>query len=310
MTRLTASRAFGKEVPHEVATLVTPDPLPFDLQLRSLPDLRMELATAGSPGAPVVILLHGFPDVWSGWHYQIPELAAAGFRVLAPNQRGYGKTDKPKGVAAYDIDQLAADVIALADSENASTFHLVGHDWGGLVAWWVAALFPERVRRLVILNAPHPGAFQGYLLRHPSQLCRSWYIGFFQCPWLPEAVLSARNYALLFRAVRSTSQPGVFDESDRRQFVSAWSQPGALTAMLNYYRAVVRRSPASLKRSVPLPTRILFGRQDPAEEPGLAEVSLRFCSQGSIRWIDEGAHWIQREAAETVTAEIIQTYSS
>lgn len=257
-----------------------------------------------------MILLHGFPDLCSGWHYQIPRLAAAGFRVLAPNQRGYGRSDKPQGVAAYGIDRLATDVIALADSENADTFHVVGHDWGSLVAWWVAALFPKRVRRLVILNAPHPGAFHGYLLRHPSQACRSWYIGFFQCPWLPEAMLSARNFALLFRAVRSSSQPGIFDESDRRQLVAGWSQPGALTAMLNYYRAAVRRSPASLTRSVPIPTRILFGRHDPAEETGLAEASLPFCSQGSIRWIEEVAHWIQREAAEIVTAEIIQTCSS
>lgn len=270
----------------------------------------MELATAGRPGDPVVILLHGFPDLWPGWCHQIAGLAAAGFRVLAPNQRGYGRSDKPRGVAAYDIDRLAADVTALADSEGAATFHLVGHDWGGLVAWWVAARFPQRVNRLVVLNAPHPGAFPGYLLSHPSQACRSWYMAFFQCPWLPEAILSARDFALLFRTVQSTSRPGIFDASDRRYLVAGWSQPGALTAMLNYYRAAVRRPPSFWKRPVSVPTRILFGRQDPAEEPGLAEASLPLCSEGSIVWIDPGAHWIQREAAGLVTAEIIRMCSS
>lgn len=288
---------------------MTPATLPYPELTRCLPGLRLQVAAGGEPGQPVIILLHGFPDLWQGWHFQIPALIAAGFRVLVPNQRGYGKSDKPTGVSAYDLEHLASDVIALADSEHVSSFSLVGHDWGGIVAWWVASRFPERVERLVVLNAPHPGIFHSYLLRHPTQLLRSWYVGFFQLPWLPEALLSARQYAMLFRSVQSTSRPGIFDDSDRRYLVGGWSQPGALTAMLNYYRAAARRSPGSLKLRVSVPTLILFGKHDPAEEPGLAEASLSICDQGRLVWLEEARHWIQREEPTRVTEEVLRFIS-
>jgi len=289
---------------------VTPESIPAVVTLRRLGDVDIELATAGSLGSQTVILLHGFPDLWQGWHYQIQPLVEAGFRVLAPNQRGYGHSSKPKGIAAYDLDRLAEDVIALADSEGCSAFNLVGHDWGGIVAWWVAARFPNRVRRLVIMNAPHPGVFQSYLFRSPTQMCRSWYIGFFQLPWIPEAMLSARDYALLFRSVKTTSQPGVFDETDRRSLVAAWSVPGALTAMLNYYRAAVRWAPKSLQLRIQVPTLVLVGKNDPTEEPGLAEASLKLCDDSRVVWLETAKHWIQREEHACVTAEVISFCST
>src|SRR5690606_11851598 len=132
---------------------------------------------------------------------------------------GYGKSDKPHGIASYDIEHLANDVLSIADSESAPTFHLVGHDWGGIVAWWIAAQHAARIARLVVLNAPHPGIFHTYLLSHPRQLVRSWYVGAFQLPWLPETLLAAANYQLLFKSVQRTSLPGVFDDSDRRYLV-------------------------------------------------------------------------------------------
>jgi epoxide hydrolase 4 len=291
------------------AQSVTPEPLPYPVTSRDLGELRIELAAAGDIGRPLVILLHGFPDLWQGWHFQIPALTRAGYRVLAPNQRGYGKSDKPVGIASYNLEQLAKDVVALADSEGCSTFSLVGHDWGGIVAWWVAARFPERINRLVILNAPHPGIFHGYLLRRPTQILRSAYVALFQLPWLPEKAFSSRNYELLFRSMKATSKTGVFDESDRRYLVAGWSQPRALTAMLNYYRAAVRRSPASLKLRISPPTLILFGRQDPAEEPGLAEASLPLCDDGRIVWLENAHHWIQREEPERVNQELVEFLS-
>jgi len=284
---------------------MTPDALPWPETIRVLSTGELQLATAGEPGRPVVILLHGFPDVWQGWHEQIGPLAAAGYRVLAPNQRGYGRSHKPAGVAAYDLDRLAEDVVALADSEGAATFHLVGHDWGGIVAWWVAARYPERVARLVILNAPHPGAFSGYAWRHPGQLARSWYIGFFQWPWIPERMLAARNYALLFRAVKRTSQLGVFDESDRKLLVESWSQPGALTGMLNYYRAIARRSARSMQLRITTRTLILFSTCDPALGAGLADASLPWCDEAQLIRFEGARHWIQREEAPRVTAQIL-----
>lgn len=288
---------------------MTPDELPYEERLLRVNGVELQVAAAGEPGRPLVVLLHGFPDLWQGWHLQIPALESAGFHVLAPNQRGYGRSEKPRGVAAYDIDRLAEDVIALAESEGYRTFHLVGHDWGGIVAWWTAARFPERVSRLAILNAPHPGVFRDYLFRSPTQILKSWYVGFFQIPWLPEAALSANDYATLFRSMQSTSEPGIFDDSDRRYLVAGWSQPGALTAMLNYYRALARRSPKSMKLRIAATTLVLWGTQDPTEEPGLAEASLQLCSDARLIRLDQARHWIQREEPELVNRELVQFLS-
>ncbi|MDB5338289.1 MAG: Soluble epoxide hydrolase [Planctomycetaceae bacterium] len=284
---------------------MTPETLPYATALCDVNELRMEFASAGKASQPVVILLHGFPDLWQGWHFQIGPLVAAGYRVLAPNQRGYGATTKPKGILSYGIDELANDVIAFADSQGCQTFCLVGHDWGGIVAWWVAARFPDRVTRLVILNAPHPGIFFSYLLRHPGQVLRSWYIGFFQLPLLPEAILSAANYSILFQSLKNTSQQGVFDESDRKYLVAGWLQPGALTAMIDYYRAAARKSSNSLQQRIRNPTLILWGMHDSALQPGLAEVSLKLCENGRIVWLAHASHWIQREDPECVNHEIL-----
>jgi epoxide hydrolase 4 len=285
---------------------MTPNTFSYSETMREVNGLRLEMAITGGAGRPLVILLHGFPDLWQGWHFQIPVLEAAGFRVIAPNQRGYGKSDKPIGVSHYDLDHLAKDIIAIADSESAATFSLVGHDWGGLVGWWIAAKYAARVSRLVILNAPHPGVFQGYLIRNPRQLLRSWYVGLFQLPWLPEALLSAGNFELLFQSVKRTSLHGIFDESDRRYLVAGWSETRALTSMLNYYRAIARRSSASLRGRVSVPTLIQFGKHDPTEDPGLAEVSLAECDNGRLIWLERARHWIQREEAERVTDNICQ----
>lgn len=274
--------------------------------MREVNGLRLQMAIAGEAGRPLVILLHGFPDLWQGWHFQIPMLEAAGFRVIAPNQRGYGKSDKPRGVSHYDIEHLANDILGIADLESAATFSLVGHDWGGIIAWWIAAKHPARVSRLMILNAPHPGIFQPYLLHNPRQILRSWYVGFLQLPWLPEALLSAGNYELLFQSVKRTSLPGIFDESDRRYLVAGWSEKKALTSMLNYYRAIAGRSSASLQGRVSVPTLIQFGKHDPTEEPGLAEASLAECDNGRLIWLEGARHWIQREQARRVTDNIRQ----
>lgn len=292
-----------------MSIFVTPEHLPYPEHFRHVNGIDLQVAAAGDPGQPLTILLHGFPDLWQGWHFQIPALASSGLRVLIPNQRGYGKSTKPAGVAAYDIDHLASDVVALAESEGCSTFSLVGHDWGGIVAWWVAARFPERVSRLVILNAPHPGIFQSYLLRSPTQLVRSSYVGFFQLPWIPETILSAGNYEMLFRSMKGITLPGIFDDSDRRYLVAGWSQPGALTAMLNYYRAAARRSQRSMKLRVPVPTLVLFSKHDPAEEPGLAEASLSMCEDAKLVWFEDARHWLQREQPARVTDEIVQFVS-
>lgn len=282
-----------------------PSRLPVEAALRRVNGLTLEVAEAGPADGPLVILLHGFPDLWQGWHLQISPLVDAGFRVLLPNQRGYGESDKPAEIAAYDLDVLAQDIVGLAESEGRAAFDVVGHDWGGIVAWWTAALHPQRVHRVAVLNAPHPGAFKKYVVRHPTQMLRSTYAGFFQLPWLPETVLSAREYALMQRAVRATSRPGTFDETDFRYLIDGWSQPGSLRGMLNYYRAIARRPTQSLQRRVAPPALILFGMNDPTEEPGLARASQAYCDDSRLVELEEGYHWIQREEPERVTAALL-----
>ena len=165
--------------------------------------ITLHVVEAGPQDGRPVFLLHGFPEFWWGWRHQIEPLARAGNRVIAPDQRGYNLSEKPEGIEAYTIDKLAADVLALADSRNLTRFALVGHDWGGLVAWHLASTRPDRVKRLMILNAPHPAIVRPFMRSHPSQLLRSAYVAFFQVPWLPEAVLRAGDFYLLRRAMRS-----------------------------------------------------------------------------------------------------------
>jgi pimeloyl-ACP methyl ester carboxylesterase len=144
--------------------------------------IELDAGAAGPAEGPMVILLHGFPEVSYGWHRQIGALAAAGLRVLAPDQRGYNRSSKPAGIAAYTLDSLADDVIGLADALGRDRFAVVGHDWGGVVAWRLAARNPERVIRAAILNAPHPATLRRYARAHPSQAMKSWYVSFFQLP--------------------------------------------------------------------------------------------------------------------------------
>jgi pimeloyl-ACP methyl ester carboxylesterase len=292
----------------QVGEIIVDSLTSVEVSQRRLDGLTLEVASAGSHVGPLVILLHGFPDQWHGWAKQIEALARQGFRVLAPNQRGYGQSDKPSRIKDYDIDRLANDVLLLADSEGRDEFYLIGHDWGGIIAWWTAAQAPTRVRRIVTVNAPHPGAFQDYVWRSPTQLLRSSYVAFFQVPVLPELALRTFDFALLWLMVKSSSRPGTFDESDYQYLKRGWSQPGALSAMLNYYRAAVRRSTSSLARKVQCPMLMIFGMQDPAEEAELTTASQAYCGdECTIKLLPTCRHWPQREEPEKVN-QMIQRF--
>jgi pimeloyl-ACP methyl ester carboxylesterase len=269
----------------------------------ALPELRLHVAEAGPETGPPTILLHGFPEFWFGWRHQIGPLAEAGLRVIVPDQRGYGLSDRPQGVSAYHLDRLAGDVLALADACGFATFRLVGHDWGGLVAWWLASRHPERIERLAILNAPHPGIVGAYMRHHPGQWLRSVYVGLFQLPGLPERLLTADRCRALRHALTSTSRPGAFSAADLDRYVEAWLQPGAMTAMLNWYRALVRL-PRDEPARVRVPTLILWGKQDTALQSGLAEASLAFCDAGRIRWYERASHWLAHEEPDSVNVEL------
>jgi pimeloyl-ACP methyl ester carboxylesterase len=270
----------------------------------ALKGITLHVVEAGPEDGPLLILLHGFPEFWWGWRHQIGPLAAAGFRVVVPDQRGYNLSDKPKGLAAYTLPWLGADILALADSYGHARFRLAGHDWGGIVAIWVAARHPDRVERLAILNAPHPDAIVPYMRRHPGQVLRSLYAVFFQLRGLPERLLAAGDHAALARALVRSARPGAFTQDDLRRYREAWSRPGALTAMLNWYRALVQR-PRPPAGRVGVPTLLVWGVRDAALSPGFARASLSLCDDADILWRPAATHWVQHEeVAQTNTALI------
>jgi pimeloyl-ACP methyl ester carboxylesterase len=237
---------------------------------------------------PLVVLLHGFPEFWYGWRAQIGPLAEAGFRVVAPDLRGYNLSSKPRGVANYTLDALAVDVAELIEERGEARACVAGHDWGGAVAWHTAMHHPEVVEKLAILNAPHPRRFKQAVFR-PRQARRSWYMALFQLPWLPELL-----------------GPRVFPHKDDPHYREAWAQPGALTASLNYYRAMTPRTRIT---RVDAPTRVIWGRNDPYLIPELAEPPRDEVPNLEGIYVLDTSHWVQHEASEEVTRLLAEFFS-
>lgn len=275
---------------------------------RRVNGISLHVEEAGPADGPLLILLHGFPGFWWDWRHQIEALAAQGHRVVVPDMRGYNLSDKPRGLDAYRLAPLAKDVVALAETYGRTTFQLAGHDWGGVVAWWTAARYPTRVERLAILNAPHPDVWGRVMRRRPTQALRSTYAAFFQLPVVPEALLSARRFAAMRAMLTRTSRPGAFTAPDIERYMQAWSQPGALTAMLNYYRALRRpRRPAA---RVKPPTLIIWGARDGFLEREVALASLQECERGAIVFLEEATHWAQMEEVEAVNAALARFFAT
>jgi pimeloyl-ACP methyl ester carboxylesterase len=270
--------------------------------------VRLHAMVAGPENGPVVVLLHGFPEFWYGWHRQIEPLANAGFRVIVPDQRGYNLSSKPSGVAAYRIPELASDVIAIADQLHQQKIFLAGHDWGAAVAWSTTLLYPNRIAKLVILNVPHPSVMRRYLSTHLSQTLRSWYMFFFQIPWLPEAFFSAFQFRTGTRTLQDSSRPGTFSPEDLAQYRKAWSQPGALTCMINWYRALFRYRVRFPDRTVRVPTRILWGERDAFLLKEMARESLRYCTNAELLTFPEATHWLQHEESARVSELLLDFF--
>ncbi len=276
--------------------------------------VRLHYVEAGAgPGgtAPPVILLHGFPEFWYSWRHQLPALAAAGFRALAPDLRGYNLSGRPPGVRPYRIGALIGDVVGLIAHAGAARAVLVGHDWGGLIAWYAAMYLPDVVERLVVLNAPHPALFAREL-RNPGQLVRSSYQFFFQLPRLPEAALRARDYAVVRRTLRDDPvHPDAFTAGDIARYVEALDRPGALTATINYYRAAYRRDPRRALRElreirpVAVPTLLIWGERDRFLGPGLTRGLDRWAPDLRVERIPDASHWVQNDAPERVNAALL-----
>src|SRR6476646_8402970 len=203
-------------------------------------DASLHYVEAGDSDGPLLVLLHGFPEFWFGWRLQIAPLAAAGFRVVAPDTSGSNLSSKPEDFKDYGVDLLADDIRGFIGELGEASAFLVGHDWGGSIAWTVAMNHPEVVDRLAILNAAHPRKLSEGL-KHPSQLRKSWYFFFFATPGLPEHVVDARDWHFFRHFLHAATPPYTDEEFER--YVEAWSQPGAATGMIDYYRSSVRTPP-------------------------------------------------------------------
>lgn len=290
--------------------------------------VRLHCAVDGS--GPLVLLLHGFPECWYSWRHQIQALAAD-FRVVAPDLRGYNDSARPSGVAAYRREVLVADVLGLVHAFGERSAVVVGHDWGGAIAWTFATEHPEATRRLAVLNCPHPAAMMAHLAGSPRQLLRSWYMLFFQIPWLPETLLGLNRAWAVGHAIRQSAvQRQRITDEDVERLRDAASRPGALEAAINYYRAMLRgpetramlpgwlhrflhgaepqleptRAPADWPH-VTAPTLLVWGERDVALGRELAEASAGWVDGPfALRFVPEAGHWVQQESPDTVNAAL------
>jgi epoxide hydrolase 4 len=279
--------------------------------------VRLHCASAGNPAAStkLILFLHGFPEFWYAWRKQLVEFGRD-FLAVAPDMRGYNLSSKPAEIEKYNIRLLVGDVVALVHHFGAKSCCLVGHDWGGAVAWSVAIAVPQVVEQLVIINAPHPGVFERELRENPAQQQASQYMLVFRRPEA-EAFLAANDYAALQTTVLSEGlRRGFFSEADRRAYVEAWSQPGALAGGLNYYRAAAVGPPEEtsaesfLRRSefpsleVRMPTLVIWGEKDPYLLTGNLDGLDRYVPQLTVKRIPDATHWVVHEKPDLVNSLI------
>ncbi|HEY9847425.1 MAG TPA: alpha/beta hydrolase, partial [Candidatus Caenarcaniphilales bacterium] len=260
--------------------------------------VKLHYVTQGQ--GPLMLLLHGFPEFWYSWRHQIPEFAQD-FKVVALDLRGYNESDKPQDPSAYEMDEFIMDVEGVIRELGYESCVLVGHDWGGAIAWNFAYAHPEMVDKLIVLNLPHPAKFaEG--LRTPQQLLRSSYIFFFQLPWLPELVLQAANYQALETAFTGMAvNKTTFTEADLQAYKNAAAQPGALSAMLNYYRRIFQQRFFNQDWSVlEVPTLMIWGEKDTALGIELTYGTETYVKDLQIQYIPNCSHWVQQEQPQLV----------
>jgi pimeloyl-ACP methyl ester carboxylesterase len=265
--------------------------------------VRLHYVTQGE--GPLMLMLHGFPEFWYSWRHQIPEFAQD-YKVVALDQRGYNDSDKPTDLSAYRLSELVEDVRRVILGLGYQRCILVGHDWGGAVAWNVAYAYPELVERLIVLNLPHPAKFAAGL-RTPQQLLRSWYIFFFQVPLLPELALQAFDYQLLADAFRNMAiDKTAITDADLTAYKQAAAKPGALTAMINYYRANILQ-PQLVSRdwgTLAVQTLLIWGEEDAALGKELTYGTEAYVPNLTVRYIPQCSHWVQQEQPALVNRYI------
>ena len=260
--------------------------------------IRMHYVTQGN--GPLIVFLHGFPEFWYSWRYQMPFLAELGYTVVAPDLRGYNDTDKPR--TGYDVPTLVGDIAGLIKGLGQEKAVIVGHDWGGALAWAFAMSYPQMTERLIVMNAPHPQAMQR-AFRTLKQLRKSWYMFAFQLPWLPENALLRNNAYEIGRMLKGAAvQKSAFPNEVLATYQEAMSKPGAMTAALNYYRQLFRHPLRSAKNytSIGVPTLLIWGEQDIALGIELTYDLEQWVPNIQIKRIPDSGHWVQQEKPELV----------
>jgi epoxide hydrolase 4 len=270
--------------------------------------IRLHVVTAGPQDGPLVVLLHGFPEAWFSWQHQIDALVAAGYRVLAPDMRGYNLSDKPEGIASYRIEHLVGDVAALIHWAGAERATVVGHDWGANVAWNFAMRHAEMLDRLVTMNVPHPATMKA-AFTNPAQLLRSWYAFAFQFPWLPERMFLARDVAVLRNTLQvDPVREGAFTEENIERYVEAMRQPGAVTGGMNYYRAAFRQSQEQTIRVAPVvaPVLVIWGERDRFIGRQYACPLPALAPNARVVRLPDASHWVQNDRSERVNQLLLE----
>ncbi len=284
------------------------DPWRFE-KLKLASGLNLRVARAGQ--GPLVVMLHGFPECWYSWRHQIRALAPH-FECVAPDLRGYGESDAPVGVGNYQLEKLVGDVADLIHACGRERAVIVAHDWGGAIAWATAMQRPELVERLVVMNCPHLKKFEQNLRSNPRQMLRSWYILFFQIPWLPERLLRANNFAMLTRALRDSAvNKSAFSEVDLAHYREAFRNPYSVSAAINYYRALVRSNLRGVRgdwidQKISAPTMLIWGEQDVALRKELTyDMEGLFEGQFQLRYVPDSGHWVQQEKPQAVNEYLL-----
>ena len=268
-------------------------------------DVTLRWAEAGE--GPIVLLLHGFPECWVSWRRQIDALTTAGYRVIAPDQRGYPNTSKPQGVASYHIDRLVEDVEGLRQHLGAPHIHLVGHDWGAIVAWFYAMRHDAHLQTLTIMNVPHPAHFLSMAL-DPEQLRMSWYILFFQLPWLPAYLLRKDGARNLRKTITVDRIPGTYERDDIALTAEAIARNGVET-LLHWYRGLLRLGPVGVRRRlqrIETPTLVLWGERDRALHKRYARPPVSWVPDQRLRYFPRASHWVQSDESTAVSEALLE----
>ncbi len=271
--------------------------------------VHLHVVLAGPKDGPPLVLLHGFPEYWGGWLKNIPALANAGFRVIVPDQRGYNLSDKPSSIEHYKTELLAADILGLIKALGYEKVNLVGHDWGGIVAWAFGMYFPENLIKLSILNVPHPMVMRKFLAKDIRQIFHSWYVFMFQLPSLPEFLLGNNYFGGAEFMLQASRKPATFAPAEITEYKLAWGQPNALTSMINWYRAMLKRSTSTPRsRRIQAPTLLLWGKRDVALSHRMAQPSIDLCEHGQLIFFEDASHWLQHDKPEEINQLLINFF--